>query len=1259
LALALLASPLAAQAQVSQISAAGIGCGEDYLGNSWLCNAGEIAISQVIDVQVQGDPTQCVVGESLLITTATVNYDINTNERNDLTLWIGDQEGTDPRLAAGVGQSCSAFSVPGPFNATPDATNPWGNEDGDQCGDLGFSVANAARTFTNVAITCQDNDNNGFADLQILLTWDQNATAACGTGAGQAFPTDGGTRSKCDYGINNTNIVVVEATAELTLDKTSPTANYDDPADTLSYSYLVTNSGQLPLDFPVSVSDNRATVTCPANDGGAPNNGDAVLDPGESIACSATYDVSQADIDGGSVTNTATASADGTQSNQDSVTVNAVQNPALTVVKSSTTVSVTEPGSVAYSYLVTNTGNVSLTGIALSDDNDNNDLSCPATSLAPGANMTCTASHTVTQGEIDANGSPTADSGLLSNTVTAASDQAADQQDDLDIPIAQRPALQVTKSGTWNDDGSVANIAEAGETISYTIDVENTGNTTLSSVAVTDPLITNAPNSGTITCPGGNPIPSLAPGASVQCTATYSVTAADVTAGSVDNTATASDGETTNQDDENVLLPAQLSISVVKTGVFQDDTAADGFAQAGETIDYTFEVTNDSASTVNNVSVSDPLVPAITCPGGNPIPSLAGGASVTCTGTYTLLQGDVDLGQVDNTVTVDSDETPPANDDETVPLVQNPSFTIVKTGEFQDESGDGFAQPGETIAYTIEVTNDGFVTLNNISVTDPKVTPVNCPGGNPILTLAPGATVQCSGSYSIVEADITLGRVDNTATGDPEDLPPGNDDESTPLGQAAQMTIEKSSATALITAPGTVLYSYLVTNTGNVELTGISLSDDNDEDDLSCPSTSLAALATMTCTASHSVTQDEIDANGSPTADSGLLSNLVTGTATGLAEPVTDDLDIPIEQDPGMTVEKSSPTNTVTGTGPVSYNYVVTNTGNVTLTNILLSDDNDEDDLSCPQATLATGQSMNCTATHDVTMQELEDNGSPVPGSGFLANTVTASSDQAPQVTDQLSLPIEVADLARFRVTKDFSDDNPAEVEVFISCNTGLPLQQSFVISEETLVVFVVDAFNTGEMDCHITENPVPAGYSESYAADVGEGGFAGSITADAEGCHFEEVQGGLFECVISNELDPVDVLVTKEWIINNEGSTVSLVAGADYACHNARDEYGSLATFEGSLHFEGATDTEVIEGVYPDYGGSTYCTVSEVSADSYAEADASDCASVPVSLGADASCTIYNTVFFEGIPTLNQYGLILLALLMLGVGAVSFRRYV
>ncbi|MEE4216113.1 MAG: IPTL-CTERM sorting domain-containing protein [Xanthomonadales bacterium] len=39
-------------------------------------------------------------------------------------------------------------------------------------------------------------------------------------------------------------------------------------------------------------------------------------------------------------------------------------------------------------------------------------------------------------------------------------------------------------------------------------------------------------------------------------------------------------------------------------------------------------------------------------------------------------------------------------------------------------------------------------------------------------------------------------------------------------------------------------------------------------------------------------------------------------------------------------------------------------------------------------------------------------------------------------------------------------------------------------------------------------------------------------------------------------------------------------------------------------------------------------------------------------------SCTIYATAFFEGIPTLSLYGMVVMALLMLGVGFVGFLRF-
>ena len=48
----------------------------------------------------------------------------------------------------------------------------------------------------------------------------------------------------------------------------------------------------------------------------------------------------------------------------------------------------------------------------------------------------------------------------------------------------------------------------------------------------------------------------------------------------------------------------------------------------------------------------------------------------------------------------------------------NPAIELLKTGSFQDESGDGFAQVGETISYAFTVTNTGDVTLTNVTLAD-------------------------------------------------------------------------------------------------------------------------------------------------------------------------------------------------------------------------------------------------------------------------------------------------------------------------------------------------------------------------------------------------------------------------------------------------------------------------------------------------------------------------------------------------------------
>ena len=93
----------------------------------------------------------------------------------------------------------------------------------------------------------------------------------------------------------------------------------------------------------------------------------------------------------------------------------------------------------------------------------------------------------------------------------------------------------------------------------------NTGNVTLNPVSVSDPL----PGLSAISCP----VTTLASGASMDCAATLTVTAAHLAAGVIDNTATATGTDptgtdVTDTDDETVPVPSGgVSITKLTNGV--------------------------------------------------------------------------------------------------------------------------------------------------------------------------------------------------------------------------------------------------------------------------------------------------------------------------------------------------------------------------------------------------------------------------------------------------------------------------------------------------------------------------------------------------------------------------------------------------------------------------------------------------------------------------------------------------------------------
>jgi hypothetical protein len=248
---------------------------------------------------------------------------------------------------------------------------------------------------------------------------------------------------------------------------------------------------------------------------------------------------------------------------------------------------------------------------------------------------------------------------------------------------------------------------------------------------------------------------------------------------------------------------------------------------------------------------------------------------------------------------------------------------------------------------------------------------------------------------------------------------------------------------------------------------------------------------------------------------------------------------------------------------------------------------------------------------------------------------------------------------ALFNVTKVFEDGNPGDAQVTLSCNTGLPLQQTASIpgGDPQGVTFVVVEFESGTMDCEVTEAPI-IGYSPTYLAAPGG--------VSLENCDFVAVAtNSMQSCEITNAVEPVDVAITKEWVVDGGNplsvdTTFSLTLLCDAeivggVCILQPDSSSGAPVLACSIEFIGNQSQTFVAQVVPEYPTSS-CAVTESVYDSAVEVE-NGCGGLTVSAGSGDSCTVTNTVFFDGIPTLDRYALTLLSLMMLTFGWVACRR--
>ena len=824
----------------------------------------------------------------------------------------------------------------------------------------------------------------------------------------------------------------------------------------LNYSFTIENTGNVTLTD-VTLTDKLEGVDDAEIDWSTSSDSstsDGTLSPGETVSGTATYAITQADIDTGTIKNIASVTGttpDGKKTTDDDDATTVVEgSAAISLEKTSEPTTIIEDDAkagttITYHFAIENIGDVTLTNVSITDVLTGKGLSditydwsgCASgtSTMVPGEKATATATYALTQADVD--------TGKVTNAATVNGTKpdggTVDDDDDVETPIASKPSIDIVKAA----DQTTLDNPSAGDTVTYTFTVTNTGNVTLTDVSIADELDGLSDIAYDVDGHEDGTGITLAPGTSLTATATYHLTQDDIDAGGVDNTATVngktpSGGDVADDDDEHVDITADASLSIVKDVDRTELTGVD--AVAGAVLTYRFTIMNTGSVTVSDIDVDDDL---------NGISdvklektTLKPGETTTGTATYTLTQSDVDSGKVVNVARANG-KSPDgngvtSNDDDAVTTIHaDASIALEKTASTDMIGGDN-VHAGYEITWYLTVRNTGNATVSDISVDDMLDGVSAIDYGDWSRSLAPGAERTVSATYAITQADIESGIVHNIAVAHGSN-PYGDDVDSNKatkdvvivpeLSLALVKDVDKKTLSGDAARVGeTLTYSFTITNTGDVQLIDINVDDYLDgisdvsidwstsTDDASADGT-LNAGESVSATATYAIMQDDIDAGS-------VLNTAIAHGVSGSGDDVNSNestVQTVIEGMPSLsivkTVDKTYIKDAVAGE-TLTYSFTVTNTGNVTLHDVNITDDLDglsdiEYDWSgCASgtSTMLPGETATATATYDVTDANIE--------SGKVDNTATANGTDSggdgvtsdpSTVSTTLAAPVPVA----------------------------------------------------------------------------------------------------------------------------------------------------------------------------------------------------------------------------------------------------------
>lgn len=287
---------------------------------------------------------------------------------------------------------------------------------------------------------------------------------------------------------------------------------------------------------------------------------------------------------------------------------------------------------------------------------------------------------------------------------------------------------------------------------------------------------------------------------------------------------------------------------------------------------------------------------------------------------------------------------------------------------------------GDEIAYTFTVTNTGTMSLTDVVATDQTlqvVVPLQQ------TTLDPGESTIGTLVYTVLQSDVVDGQFTNIASviGIAPDLTEVSDsaDETVTVHEAPAIELQKQASNGPFEVGDIVSFTFAVSNTGSVTLYDVALYDETLGQSVPLGTTTLEPGESTSGTLEYAITQDDVEAGE-------VANEASVQAATASGTPVTDSatISIGLTRSPRLDLEKSSEGGIFYEGELATFSFTLTNTGNVTLENLSLTDHVLGETVGFSVSTLTPGSWATASIGYTVTAADA--------AAGLFSNDATAEA---------------------------------------------------------------------------------------------------------------------------------------------------------------------------------------------------------------------------------------------------------------------------